>query len=51
MADEYQRRAEEAEAAARRAVSDEERETYEKVAALWRELAQRRAAKKGEPKP
>ena len=42
----YEQRAEEAEAQARRATSEEERESHLKVAKLWRELAQRRSAQR-----
>jgi hypothetical protein len=45
MLGDYERRAREAEEAARRAMSDEERETHRKVAALWRELTARKREK------
>ena len=41
--DRYIRQAEEAEAEARRAATPEERRTYQDVARLWRQLAERRA--------
>jgi hypothetical protein len=45
MVDDYETRAQQAEEAARRAMSEEERETHLKVAALWRELAVRKRKK------
>ena len=39
----YLRQAEEAEASARRAATPEERKSYEDIARLWRQLAERKS--------